>query len=426
MSNEHIPYQFPIQNNAACQLKWSWSTIFLNRGTTSSCHRGRHWQFDETTLKDFHNHPGKIGDREKMLKGIWPGNGCEYCRDVEALGGQSDRTANGNTRPGILPPELLLDATATVVTPKLVEVYFSNLCNQSCVYCRPSFSSQIAYELEKYGSSQYNIDYNDTQIEKAGEKYSLYLKLFWKWLSDNHQEVAVFQILGGEPLYQPEFDQFLEFLENHPSPNMAVKVFTNMNHNPVKFNKQILIIERLVRDKKIKEIELVCSIDCWGEDLEYIRYGLDLKICEENIHTVLKSEFINLFFHATISPLSLPSMHLLTSKVFEWGLLSHHNTSIHYNWNTVVKPECFNIYNFGPALMPYVDQTLEVFKKNGGLKPWQQTLSGIKAQLQQSKPDTEQIKRLSGFLDELDVRRKLDWRSQFPQINKLINNYIIT
>lgn len=426
MSNEYIPYQFPIQNNAACQLKWSWSTIFLNRGTTSSCHRGRHWQFDETTLKDFHNHPGKIGDREKMLKGIWPGNGCEYCRDVEAAGGQSDRTASGNTRPGILPPELLIDPTATSVTPKLVEVYFSNLCNQSCVYCRPSFSSQIAYEIKRYGDSQYNLNYNEDTADTAGDKYNLYLRLFWEWLSENHREVAVFQILGGEPLYQPEFDQFLEFLENHPSPNMAVKIFTNMNHNPVKFNKQILIIERLVRDKKIKEIELVCSIDCWGEDLEYIRYGLDLKICEENIHTVLKSEFINLFFHATISPLSLPSMHLLTSKVFEWTKMAHTNTSTHYHWNTVVQPECFNIYNFGPELIPYIDQVIEVFNNNGGIKPWQATILGIKAQLQQSKPDTEQIKRLSGFLDELDVRRKLDWRSQFPQINKLINNYIIT
>lgn len=422
MDNE---YKFPIQNNAACQLKWSWSTIFLNRGTTSSCHRGRHWEFDENTLKDFHNHPGKIGDREKMLKGIWPGNGCEYCRDVEAAGGQSDRTSSGNTRPGILPPELLTDLTATVVTPRLVEVYFSNLCNQSCVYCRPSFSSQIEYEIKRHGDSQYNLDYTNN-IYGAVDKYDLYLKLFWEWLSANHRDIAYFQILGGEPLYQPEFDQFLSFLDEHPSPNMAVKVFTNMNHNPLKFKKHVAIIEQLIKDKKIKEIELVCSIDCWGEDLEYIRYGLDIKICEENIRTVLQSEFINLFIHATISPLSLPSMYLLTSKVFEWEKLSHHTTSLHYHWNTVVKPECFNVYNFGPALVPYIDRTLQVFEENGGIKSWQTTLLGIKSQLQQSKPDTEQMKRFSGFLDELDIRRNLDWKSRFPQISELIKNYIIT
>ena len=87
---------FPIVNDAACLYKWSWSTLFLNRGTTASCHRGYHWKLEKDTLKDFHNHPGKIGDREKMLDGVWPGNGCEYCRNVEQAGGISDRTGFAN------------------------------------------------------------------------------------------------------------------------------------------------------------------------------------------------------------------------------------------------------------------------------------------------------------------------------------------
>jgi hypothetical protein len=43
-------------------------------------------------MQDFHNHPGKIGDREKMLNGEWPGNGCEYCKKIEDVGGVSERT----------------------------------------------------------------------------------------------------------------------------------------------------------------------------------------------------------------------------------------------------------------------------------------------------------------------------------------------
>src|SRR5258706_809795 len=84
---------FPIVTDTACQYKWSWSTVFLSRGTTASCHRCKHWPITPETFMDFHNHPGKIGDREKMLAGEWPGNGCEYCRDVEGAGRPDERTS---------------------------------------------------------------------------------------------------------------------------------------------------------------------------------------------------------------------------------------------------------------------------------------------------------------------------------------------
>ena len=39
----------------------------------------------------------------------------------------------------------------THVTPRLLEVYFSNLCNMSCTYCSAKFSSVIQHENEKFG-----------------------------------------------------------------------------------------------------------------------------------------------------------------------------------------------------------------------------------------------------------------------------------
>lgn len=61
---------FPIQNEAACLYKWAWSTIFLSRGTTSSCHRGRHWRLTEDNFMDFHNHHGKLADRKNVEWGM--------------------------------------------------------------------------------------------------------------------------------------------------------------------------------------------------------------------------------------------------------------------------------------------------------------------------------------------------------------------
>ena len=38
--------RFPIVSNTACQLKWTWSTIFLTTDQTASCHRTNGHQFD--------------------------------------------------------------------------------------------------------------------------------------------------------------------------------------------------------------------------------------------------------------------------------------------------------------------------------------------------------------------------------------------
>jgi hypothetical protein len=77
-------------------------------------------------MQDFHNHPGKLGDREKMLEGLWPGNGCEYCKKIEDVGGVSERTGYINDLL-LSPKELSLNPTATNVTPRILEVYFTNV-----------------------------------------------------------------------------------------------------------------------------------------------------------------------------------------------------------------------------------------------------------------------------------------------------------
>ena len=57
-----------------------------------------------------------------MLQGLWPEQGCEYCRNIEQAGGQSDRITNLNF-PGIhAPPELDQDLNAVNVTPRILEV----------------------------------------------------------------------------------------------------------------------------------------------------------------------------------------------------------------------------------------------------------------------------------------------------------------
>jgi len=158
---------FPIKTATACQLKWNWSTVYLTTENTASCHRTSHHKFD-TEKFNFHNTPQKLNDRERMLKGEWPVTGCDYCRNIEKAGGQSDRITNLNF-PGIhAPVELDADPNAIQVTPRILEVYFDNTCNLKCVYCGPQFSSlwdaeNIRAGLPAFAKSK-NIEQNKSKL----------------------------------------------------------------------------------------------------------------------------------------------------------------------------------------------------------------------------------------------------------------------
>ena len=410
---------FPIQNDAACQYKWAWSSIYLNTGTTASCHRCYHYKFNEDTIKDFHNLPGKIQDRKQMLKGEWPGNGCEYCKNIEEAGGLSDRTAFTNKDTEILPPELEADPNALKVTPTILEVYFSNLCNQSCIYCRPSFSSVIENEVRKYGPSEFNTNYSEF-LSDDRKNYLTYREKFFEYMAEHGSKLVMFKMLGGEPFYQEEFEMCLDFFDKHPCPNLSWHIFSNLNHKPEKFKAQLDKVKKLIEENKLKSMMVVCSIDCWGPDLEYVRYGLNIDWADKNILTLINTPGVDLQIHATITALSMPSMYLLAEKVIEWKRMKN---SISFHWNTIHTPVCFDIYHFGNHFIKDVDKLIEVLKSDN-MQPYQDTIYGIRAKMETSVVNRMQVNRLYQFLNELDVRRKDDWKKRFPEISVMMKEII--
>jgi hypothetical protein len=398
-----------VNDGITCQFKWGWSTIFLNSGSTSSCHRCKHYYFDENSIMNFHNLEGKLEDRKKMLNGEWPGNGCEYCRDVEAVGGNSERVKFFKNNDSFVPVELFENPSSLIVSPTILEVYFNNLCNQSCIYCRPRFSSQIEQEVRFHGPSKFNIDYSNMSIDQKS-KYPKYLEKFFEYMTQYGNNLKYFKMLGGEPLYQEEFNMLLDFFEKNPCPELQFDIFTNLNHDNDKLKIKLEKIHNLIQENKIKGIQFICSIDCWGPDVEYVRYGFDMEKAEKNMLMLLESKDIAVQVHATISALSLPSMYQLGQKVNEWKL----KKPIFFHWNTIMAPSCFNVYHFGNTLVPYLEKFIDTL--DNPIPDYQKSILGVRTRMLNSSININEINQLFGFLDELDQRRKLDWRTQFNQI----------
>ena len=146
---------FPIKIDPACPLKWNWSSLYLNRAVSASCHRTGFYPLTVENFDNFHNNPGILAERTRMLNGQWPEESCQYCRQIEDHGGFSDRMWHSKI-PDQVPVELENNSNAIVVTPSTVEVFFNSSCNMSCLYCPPSVSSKVNEEFTKFGPFKKN------------------------------------------------------------------------------------------------------------------------------------------------------------------------------------------------------------------------------------------------------------------------------
>ena len=132
-----------------------------------------------------------------MLDGQWPTGGCEYCKNIEDAGGVSDRLMMLNI-PDLTPPELDNDLTKITVTPRIVEIYFDNVCNMSCIYCEDKFSSRIYQENIKHNEYKHKtLEIKNTATKSA--QFETLTAEFWKWMQQNYQTGRRLHVLGGEP-----------------------------------------------------------------------------------------------------------------------------------------------------------------------------------------------------------------------------------
>jgi len=401
---------FPIQTETSCQLKWTWSTVYLTEGTTASCHRTTHHKFDYDIF-DFHNTPEKIQDRERMLQGQWPKSGCEYCRNIELAGGASDRITNLDFWKFDQPKEIIADLTATSVTPKILEIYFNNTCNLKCTYCGPWFSSLWDDEVVRFGGEAYSIDSN-FEINKQ--------KCF-NWLTQNIHELHQLNVLGGEPLYQEEFDQLLDVLETTPSPELTLTFFSNLAVSQDKLIEKINRIEQLKDRGHIKKLMITASLDCWGPEAEFARFPLSLQTWEKNFNYILNKEWITIVIGSTITPLTIKSLYVLMEKINEWNK----QRPVYWYGNSVNYPDWMFINMFGDVFKDDFDRAINLmpteFPEHQSVRDY---LIGIRDQSGDTGINLTMIEKLYTMLEQFDKRRKTNWRSVYPWLVGLFKQHI--
>ena len=421
---------FPIKEGIPCQLKWNHSTVFLTMATTASCHRVTHdpYEFKDNKM-NFHNIKTKLEARTKMLKGEWPGRGCEHCKSTEDSGGHSDRMSHLNMHGVTAPKELTNDLDAVNVTPTQLEIYFSNTCNLKCLYCNSKFSSTIDNE------NRINGEFMDGIVDQFGKHIRIPGKIeinpnikedtdkLFVWLEEHIHELNKVMILGGEPFLQKETESMVELLERTSNPNLTLVVFSNLTVDPARVQKWLARMWKLVEHGKLDNLQVVGSLDCWGPQAEYVRNGLDLNKYVDNMEFILDKTKITPSINSAMMALTIPTLPDLIVQMNKWSKVRE------VYWSGMKAGDAGRPYLnptiFGKDIIPLgIDKAIEVYETNGdAIKEAQlNNLKGIRTECANTEPDLLQQKLLKLYIKELDRRRNTDYTKLFPTIDKLLNS----
>lgn len=417
---------FPIHTETSCLLKWAWSTVYLRQGTSSSCHRTDQAPIPPDNFASFHNLPNKIEARQMMLRSEWPQGGCQYCEKIERAGGMSDRQYQLHAGHDIdrTPAELFKNPNELKVVPTILEIYFNNTCNMSCLYCGAHFSSKWEEENRRFGMYEnapgtVKFGWDNKQPDL---NYAQMLEDFWRYLHDNdrYTHIRQYQMAGGEPFHQEELEQSIEFWDKHPNPELTFNFITNLKVSPKKFQSTIDRLGTMVSQGKIKRVQISSSLDCWGPQQEYVRWGLDLNEWTENFEYLLDKTFVQQCINSAISPLTIKTVPELVERMNAWNARKPHDHRITYSFMSVMAPQWMDPAIFGAGVFE------EDFKKICAAMPnhtdYDRVLvdhmAGIGRQIADTPRNVPMINGLIDYLTEIDRRRGTNWRELFPWLDQ--------
>ena len=321
--------------------------------------------------------------------------------------------------PNLSPVELDVDNKLIFVSPTIIEVFFDNTCNLSCLYCIPELSSKIADENKNFG--EFDDGGINLHVFEAKQTKTL-SPLFWNWMNDNFHSLKRFHFLGGEPFLQKELDTLIELIDTHPSPDCELSFISNLMISNIRLQKYIEKFKELIKLKKIKKLEISASIDCWGLEQEYVRHGLKLDQWKENFLYLLNNRWIALNINQTISALTIKTMPDLLLQLVEWKKVR----PIGHFFSAVTSPSYMQANIFGANVFNDDFKTIlslmtgDRIQDNSAIN----YMSSIADEIELKQRNSKELKKLLVFLNEKDRRRNTNWRMTFPWLEEHLNNVV--
>ena len=331
-----------------CLAKWTQVTLQLQTGHNHSCHHPKTHKISEKEIarnpSALHNTQYKKLRRREMLTGKRPVE-CDYCWGVEDTSDRfSDRVFKSNeswSKPHF--NDIINADWRENINPKYVEVAFSNACNFKCSYCGPPYSSTWMDEINNHGAYPTSDNFNgmegmiaENKVPILHKDYNPYVEAFWKWWPDLYRDLHTFRITGGEPMLAKDTWKVLDYIieQKEPNRNLNFAINSNLGLRTEMIEKLITKINKIEDEGRVNEFIIFTSLDSWGKQAEYQRFGLDFNLFWDNLNLILeKCPRVNVTIMSTYNALSVPNYDKLIRGVYD--LKTTYGSDDRY-WNSAV------------------------------------------------------------------------------------------
>ena len=215
--------------------------------------------------------------RKSMLQGAWPA-ACERCMITEQCGGSSRRCAeNQHFRHHISRILETTDEHGNAPVHICSRDYrLGNLCNLRCRMCHPRATKLMLEEWNQVSRRRLQLKgENARRVELMDWFQNQHL---WDEFAEHIHDLEHLHFAGGEPLIMPEVLKALEICVEMGAANKI----------ELTFNTNIIRIPKKHRDlwPQFKAVNLLCSVDAYGELNDYIRYPSKWTTITRNLDTI--------------------------------------------------------------------------------------------------------------------------------------------
>jgi len=439
-----------FESNTMCMAKWLQSTVYLMNGHTHSCHHPMTHIIPVSEIKKnpsaLHNTEFKMDRRLEMLNGKRPKE-CQYCWNVEDLPGDhiSDRTYKSANLEWSYPhlQRVLDSGIGENIMPSYLEVAFENTCNLKCMYCSPEVSSKWMEEIERHGP--YPTTYLNGSLDslKAVQKMPIphkehnpYVDAFWQWWPDLYQNLDTFRITGGEPLLSKHTWRVFEYIKEHPRKELNISINTNMMVPDDLITKLINYCNEIA--PLVNKIDIYTSAEAHGKQADYIRTGMNYDKFMSNCRRFLASTKANLNFMITFNALSVSTFDLFLKDI--WDMRVEFNEADAWNRvpmmiNYLRWPDFQDVRVLPTEIKDEFKERISKFMQQYTRKtsPDQRgrfyleevdQMERLLAYMYEPYPDyklEEHHKNFALFYEEYEVRRKVKFLEQFPELTNFYN-----
>ena len=361
-----------------CLAKWKQVTVHLQTGHTHSCH---HPQIHKIPLSELENNPSALHNtnekkiaRKKMLEGVRPSE-CDYCWKIEDSNPESfsDRiTKSSDNWSYPYFQEVEKAPWDSNINPSYFEVSFGNECNFKCAYCHPQISSAIMNELVKLGPSKLNPGLTVESMKENNvfpygkDEENPYVTAFWTWWPRLKETLDVFRITGGEPLLNPNTFRFLDSLIDEPMPNLNLAINSNLGITDYHFNLFLEKIKKIVSEKKVKSFQLFTSVDTFGKNAEFVRFGLNYEQYMKNVRKFLETvPEVDLVFMSTYNALSVINYDKLLVDILDLkkSFPKGNWTRVFLDTPYLKDPQYLSCYILDKSFLKYMQRDLEFMQR---------------------------------------------------------------